>query len=494
MKKIFTLLVACLAAATLRALPADPRPRVVVQPDGSRITVRLCGDEYFHFLLSVDSIPLVEENGYHFYARPEGTAWISSGLRAADPDRRSAADLLFLRGIDRRAAVDSLCMQWRRQRDAMGALRRMPSPRRAPGEPQRAVPTKGSQRSLALLVTFPKTTDDGEATVFSVADPRQLFDDMLNKPGFDYDGATGSVKDYFRDASNGQYDITFDVFGPVELSKDISFYGQNFNGGDLNAWNMVVEACAQLDDQIDFTLYDSDRNGEVDNIYVFYAGLGEANGGERYTIWQHAGEVETLSGQQYIFDGVRVNRYACSNELRPITDEATGISSLHLEGIGVVVVEGQRVGVGPAAFRHRRHLGFRLDDPDDFVNDRAEILSVVAAERSGDVFPHSKSWIYSIGSTSHFFDNSDRFHKKPAARRLVVTVRFVLQSGSFPGDAQILARRTEGNNIHRLNVRAVDFRHITEVFHVRERRKRIRTVSEKRFGSRSWMPSVCRTI
>ncbi|MDD5779669.1 MAG: M6 family metalloprotease domain-containing protein [Bacteroidales bacterium] len=339
MKKIFTLLVACLAAATLRALPADPRPRVVVQPDGSRITVRLCGDEYFHFLLSVDSIPLVEENGYHFYARPEGTAWISSGLRAADPDRRSAADLLFLRGIDRRAAVDSLCMQWRRQRDAMGALRRMPSPRRAPGEPQRAVPTKGSQRSLALLVTFPKTTDDGEATVFSVDDPRQLFDDMLNKPGFDYDGATGSVKDYFRDASNGQYDITFDVFGPVELSKDISFYGQNFNGGDLNAWNMVVEACAQLDDQIDFTLYDSDRNGEVDNIYVFYAGLGEANGGERYTIWQHAGEVETLSGQQYIFDGVRVNRYACSNELRPITDEATGISSLHLEGIGVVCHE-----------------------------------------------------------------------------------------------------------------------------------------------------------
>lgn len=339
MKKIFTLLVACLAAATLRALPADPRPRVVVQPDGSRITVRLCGDEYFHFHLSVDSVPLVEQDGYYFYARPEGAEWVSSGLRAADPDRRSTADLQFLRGIDRRAALSSLREQWSLRRAAMGAPRRMPMPWRVAGEPQRAVPTKGSQRSLALLVTFPKTTDDGEATVFSVADPRQLFDDMLNKPGFDYDGATGSVKDYFRDASNGQYDITFDVFGPVEMSKDISFYGENFSGGDLNAWNMVVEACTQLDDQIDFSLYDADRDGVVDNIYVFYAGLGEANGGERYTIWQHAGEVERLSGKQYVFDGVRINRYACSNELRPIVDEETNTRSLHLEGIGVVCHE-----------------------------------------------------------------------------------------------------------------------------------------------------------
>ena len=65
----------------------------------------------------------------------------------------------------------------------------------------------------------------------------------------------------------------------------------------------------------------------------------EANGGEAYTVWQHAAEVETIAERQFVFDGMRVNRYACSNELKPIYDAATQTRELHLEGIGVVCHE-----------------------------------------------------------------------------------------------------------------------------------------------------------
>lgn len=313
------------------ALPADPLPRIVVQPDGSRLTVRQLGDEFHHFFITPDSLPLVEQAGYFYFALPQGDALVSTGLRAADAGSRHAEAEAFIAGIDRSATLQAALQQGRSAR-RQRVLSCTGKPR------QRAFPTTGQQRSLAILVTFPQTSGS-EATTFSHPDPRSLFDDMLNKPGFDTDGATGSVRDYFLDSSSGCYDLTFDVFGPVELEKDISFYGQNFPGGDLNAWNMVVEACRQLDDVIDFTRYDYDQDGAVDNIYVFYAGLGEANGGEAYTIWQHAAEVETIAGREFVFDGMRVNRYACSNELRPIYDAATQTREMHLEGIGVVCHE-----------------------------------------------------------------------------------------------------------------------------------------------------------
>ncbi|MDD6593814.1 MAG: M6 family metalloprotease domain-containing protein [Bacteroidales bacterium] len=333
-----TLLFLLLLFQQALAIPSDPRPRVMTQPDGSQITVRLIGDEYHHYFLSQDSIPLVRVNDFFYYAQTTNGEWASSGLRAHDAALRSADELALIQQMDRPQMLRQQTNLWQTKREKMGAPRRMP--RSTPTNPKRGpVPTTGQQRALAILVSFPQTSTH-DATDFSYDDPRQLFDDMLNKQGFDFDGATGSVRDYFLAASNGQYDLTFDVFGPVVLSRDISFYGQNLPGGDLNAWNMVVEACEALDGQIDFSQYDRNLDGVVDNIYVFYAGMGEATGGREYTIWQHAGEVETLSdGQTFTFDGVRINRYACSNELRPILNTETGKNENHFEGIGTICHE-----------------------------------------------------------------------------------------------------------------------------------------------------------
>ena len=323
------------AAPVLRALPADPTPRRVVQPDGSTLTVRLCGDEHFHYHLSLDSLPLVQREGFFYYATVGEGNLNATALRARNIAERTPEEISFVKNFNKPAALDAL-------RQTRAALRRAPGKRlgiKAGTIGTQAYPTTGAQRALAILVSFPKTTANGEATDFTVPNPRQTFSDMLNKEGFDYDGATGSVHDYFIDGSGGKFNLTFDVYGPVVLSKDISFYGQSVQGEDLNAWNMAIEACTQLDDEIDFSIYDRDKDGAVDNIYIFYAGQGEATGGPAYTVWQHAAEIEAITGKQYVFDGVRVNRYACSNELRPIVNPATGASEMHLEGIGTVCHE-----------------------------------------------------------------------------------------------------------------------------------------------------------
>ena len=61
MKRIFLLLtVMGLLALTAAAIPADPTPVKVTQPDGSTVTVRLHGDEFFHITQTIDGYTLVK--------------------------------------------------------------------------------------------------------------------------------------------------------------------------------------------------------------------------------------------------------------------------------------------------------------------------------------------------------------------------------------------------------------------------------------------------
>ena len=57
---------------------------------------------------------------------------------------------------------------------------------------------------------------------------------------------------------------------------------------------MVIEACKLAEaDGVDLSKYDYDGDGRLDNVYVFYAGAGEANGGSKNTVWPHRWNVYT---------------------------------------------------------------------------------------------------------------------------------------------------------------------------------------------------------
>ena len=126
----------------------------------------------------------------------------------------------------------------------------------------------------------------------------------------------------------GVFDPEFDVFGPVKLRGSYSFYGRNNAwGDDAGAVDMIIEACTLLDDEIDFTNYDRNNDGEIDNVYVFYAGFGEADGGGSTTIWPHSSDIVKATGKKNYFDGVLLNHYACSNEIQYTTKLPDGIGT-----------------------------------------------------------------------------------------------------------------------------------------------------------------------
>lgn len=305
MKKRFifcALLAAVLVPGTIVGVPSRPTPFVRQLPDGTRITIFQRGDEKFHFLTTIDGYPLIEKpDGYLYYAVQEADSGVIAGsIKARDADQRSPAETELLSHTDKETVTRAL------------VSRREKNPAKYPGYARTAAehPTLGTQKALVILVQY-------QDKQFSIAQPQQAYDDMLNQQGYTQNGAIGSARDYYTSCSNGLYLPDFDVYGPITLANNMSYYGQNdYWGNDAHPHEMVIEACNQLNATVDFTEYDSDNDGFIDNVYVFYAGYGEADGGSSNTVWPHSWAVYRGAGVTAYYDGVQLDSYACSNELK----------------------------------------------------------------------------------------------------------------------------------------------------------------------------------
>ena len=172
----------------------------------------------------------------------------------------------------------------------------------------------GKKKGLVILVNF---TD--KKFTFT----RDDFHALANEKGYSKNGAQGSVSDYFRDQSYGKFELEFDVVGPYDLSHDIKYYGQNDDrDDDVLPGEMITEAVKLADKDVNFADYDWNRDGEVDQVYVLYAGYSEEQGGPANTIYSHEWDLESAKhynngGEgQILLDNVWINTYACSSELK----------------------------------------------------------------------------------------------------------------------------------------------------------------------------------
>ncbi len=332
MKKQFlqygVLTVAAMFGLQSWAVPAKPGLRTVSQPDGSTITVELRGDEFFHQYLTEDGYPLIEKDGYFYYSDYSAAGdVINSGIRAVAVSQRDAAARDFLSKVDRSS------LESRIQKVASRAPRRASmvnfgdiSRHNAPAREAAAVdgppyergyglfsdlrfPAYGEQKSIVILVEY---KDVKFNTSYNA---KEYFTNMLNQDDFSEYSGTGSAAQFFKENSCGAFVPEFDVYGPITLSQNQAYYGGNdWYGNDQHPEEMVVEACNQLDDEVDFSQYDRNGDGVVDNIYIFYAGKGEAGDGGANTVWPHSWNMVSAGYPNLEYDGVRVHTYGCSNE------------------------------------------------------------------------------------------------------------------------------------------------------------------------------------
>jgi M6 family metalloprotease-like protein len=284
-------------------------------PDGTELNVRLAGDEHAHYWLSEDNqVIALDNSGYFRYASLDVNSHYQVSTTKVTPlALRSDSERQFVAGLDRRSVLSAL----ESQRNTSSKRSRHS---KETSELIGNFPSQGEQRAIVVLVEY-------QDVKFALSDPADAFKNMLNKRGYSDNDATGSAADWFIDNSCGQFTPQFDVYGPITLSNDMAYYGANDNNGDDQlAYMMAVEACQMLDDDVDFTQYDRDQNGVIDNIYIFYAGYGENLGASEDTVWPHSDDITDITSQIYTFDGVRLDHYACSNE-RQLNDRTEGIGT-----------------------------------------------------------------------------------------------------------------------------------------------------------------------
>lgn len=289
-----------LSTTSTYAVPATPHPITVIQPDGTELTIRLHGDEFFKYKTSVDGYALVPDTkGVLHYAEMDATGTlIPSQVKANNIEKRSAIERKFVTRLTPNINL-------RKQNLLKRAIRSAASG--SDSLIQKAYPVTGTPKSLVILVNFSDKS-------FVTTTPQASYTNLLNQSGYSSNGGTGSARDYFMASSYGKFSPTFDVVGPVTLPQTLDYYGKNqSNGDDTNAQQMVIDACTAANIAgVDFTQYDTDNNGVLDNVFVYYAGYNEAEGAAENTIWPHRWAV--YSGNK--FDGKTLRDYACTSELK----------------------------------------------------------------------------------------------------------------------------------------------------------------------------------
>lgn len=298
---------------TLNAAPAKRGPVVMTQPDGSTFTAQLRGDEFMKIKTTADGCAIIQgEDGWWYYGVYDADARLtSSGVRVGGIAPAASRNIPYARLAEN-------------ARQSRASLVRNEEPMLQRVMRKNATSTKAGsatteKHGIIILAAF-------KDVPFKYT--KENFENLLNTK-------TSSAKSYFNDQLKGTINFSFDVSDIVTLPQNRSYYGGNdYSGNDKNPALMVVDACKLAGSKgTDFSKYDDDGDGEVDNVFVFFSGEDEAEGGGDDCIWSHAWYVRDGARQTCYLNGKLINSYACTSELTRVYTSQTKYTS-QLAGIG----------------------------------------------------------------------------------------------------------------------------------------------------------------
>lgn len=310
MKKLYLMLSMLFAfGIAANAVPAKKLQKVITLTNGTQVSVELRGDEYLSWWEGTD-----------------GTAY------------RATADDAVFEAFDLEAQKPAAAARRARaEQGRVARLARVKNSLKGADDKMRGlggdhITYKGVKKGLVVLVDFKNKK-------FADGHDLEYYKNVINGKDFsdEEEGYVGSVRDYFLAQSNGQFELDFDVVGPVTMSKNYGYYG---NDGayqkDEKVYEMIKEACDGIQDKVNLKDYDWDGDGEADQVFFLYAGLGQASGGSAGTVWPHESELRYWPCGVLSYSTGKINTYACANELQP---ETQGSSRYISAGIGTICHE-----------------------------------------------------------------------------------------------------------------------------------------------------------
>lgn len=304
--KLILLIAAFFIVAYAGAVPASQKPFDITQPDGTVITLHMVGDEYYHWTETTDNqVVIRSEEGYYEYATIQNGEIVPSGVkasntivdsqvntRAALPNREQMVDLM----MDKRRTIIA-------QMDSLARAEELSDPSLNTRASSNISLTKGNQKVLCILMEFPDR---------SFTKTKADFQNMWNQTGYNVEGSSGSIKDFYYENSYGQMNVTATVIGPYMAEHNSTYYatnGQTTAGSKVK--NLVREAIQAAKDDIQFANFDINEDKFVDAIHVVFAGYAQGNNPTQGLIWPHQGALTTAVWQS----SYRAKEYFITSEL-----------------------------------------------------------------------------------------------------------------------------------------------------------------------------------
>ncbi|MCP4104518.1 MAG: M6 family metalloprotease domain-containing protein [Desulfobacteraceae bacterium] len=274
------------------------------QPDGSKVTVLVWGDEFYQDVESVDGYTLVRDpsTGWICYAElsSDGSEYISSGQTYRTDEQEPSALGIKDSGKEKRKKPRKKHLRINKKiRQEKAAKKRnelLGDDSVYNQEESILMKTSDGETitGLTVLVDFP----DEPASV-----SQSEIDNFCNQSGYSNNGNNGSVADYFYDVSDGNLVYRNAVTRYVRMPNNKTYY--DTPNGRQHVEELVTEALDQLQAQgFDFCQLSKQR-GELVAVNILYAGTpdhGWTNG-----LWPHYNTISYNTG------GVRVRRYQMTN-------------------------------------------------------------------------------------------------------------------------------------------------------------------------------------
>lgn len=381
LKQLSLIVCLMLCSLTTWAAKAESIPVQVRQADGSVITVILRGDEHINWYTTLDGVLLVQgtDNNYYIGKVEKSGNLIATQQLAHEALTRSQAERNLIAKQDKEkffAYVNKIAEESENAYDNSPLTRGPIVDTGYGGVPY--FPHTGSPKALVILAEFQDTT-------FTIQDTKKVFTNYLMNEGHFSDTRYGQnqnykgVRGYFKDCSYGQFTPVFDVVGPIKLPKKHAIYGAGNDRMDL----LLADACAAVDDLVDFAKYDANNDGIVDLVYIIYAGhSANYHDNKVSNIWPKSGTV-TISDT---FDGKSIRRYGVSNELNG--SDKTSKNNKKINGIGLFCHEFSHTLGLPDIYAYRTPA----EDQDDQGMEYWDIMDGGTGVRGGRVPASYLAW------------------------------------------------------------------------------------------------------
>lgn len=292
MKKILVAFTMMATVITAMAVPAKRGTwKTLKLENGTEVRAQLVGDEFGHLWIGEDGTAYAKANEEYYHAVNKEAASKKARLRRQETNNNRSKRLLARQA--RKAQLYS-----------------------------------GIKKGLIILVNF---TDKQ----FNSKHDNALFTRIANEENFSEGNFKGSMRDYFKAQSFNTFELDFDVVGPVTVSHPYAYYGRNDEDeNDVHPAEMVIEAINLAKNQVsNWAQYDWDGDNEMDQVYIIYAGKGEADGGVENTIWPHAWALDNAAAYgdgngAITINGIKIDTYACGSELEGYYGNINGIGTM----------------------------------------------------------------------------------------------------------------------------------------------------------------------